>query len=608
MNSTKLFCIVLSILFFTGNVISLSNLEYQCTFNFLNKISNVSQFYYDPTSVHYDFCNGALSPLNTLVTCNEQSVANIRVTQTKNNLITPSDIQCFSSIITLIVDGFKVSKNFLLGPFPESLYSVSLINGNASVFNVDTGVGKSISIPKLIVRVYLSGPLNIYFSSLLNVQSFYLTTQTLQPKFKINYINDLGGSSTSFDSFISYTHSIPSLNNIQMGLLQLTLLPGTDLNSFSSFSTFGNVSAFSLTSSNNAVYPFPTALSSIPVGSNENTGFTINYQIDAPHELINLSNYNESLAVSISLPNVGNLFNVNGEFPFSALPPNLVLFELNNGEIDDINLNQLFNKEYNLISLGNNNMGGIFPTSFPSNLLSNDISLYVNDNKLTGQIDESWCSSDLDISNNLISGQAPSCVVCNYLQPYTNSHFGGNQFSNLNIENLEECTTLELNLSYDDITDSLFLYGKDLGFTIQSFTLDNPKKWAKSVITINKNFQIKKSLSSTGPIAKGFNITFPYLPQGPRTFEITAYNQFNPQINSVTENSNVFTISGKYFAYNCDVINVSISGETCVVSSCNFNQIQCQINNQIQSTSVGSIATAFVKVMDVSSTFDFSFY
>ncbi|EAL64240.1 hypothetical protein DDB_G0286431 [Dictyostelium discoideum AX4] len=468
MNLVKLFSIVLSVLlFFIGDVFSLSSSEYQCTFNFFNKISNVNQeFYYNSNTLLYDFCNSPLTPMNALVNCDAQNVVNIRATQTNKNLISPSDFQCFSSINTLNIDGFKVSKNFLIGLFPQSLKSISLINGNSSIFDVDIGVGKSITIPVLSTKVYLSGPLNIYFSSLLNVKKFSLITQTLNPKYKINYINDLLETSTSFEYFFAYTHFIPSMNNILMELLQLTLLPGTDSNSFSAFSTYANVTSFSLTSSNSVVYPFPVALASIPIR---------------------------------------NIFNVNGEFPFSALPSTLTFF---------------------ILYLRNNKMGGIIPTSFPSNLFSKDISLYLSDNLLTGQIDETWCSIDFDISNNLIGGQAPSCVVCNYLQPSTSAIFSGNKFTNLDINNLQNCTNLEFNLSYDNVTKSLFLNGNNLGFFTSSFTLDNPKNWAKSIITINEQFQIKKSLTATGPIPKGFNITFPYLPQGPRTFEIIAYNEF----------------------------------------------------------------------------------
>ncbi|KAM9957914.1 hypothetical protein ACTFIW_012890 [Dictyostelium discoideum] len=525
MNLIKLFSIVLSVLlFFIGNVFSLSSLEYQCTFNFFNKISNVNQeFYYDSNTLLYDFCNSPLTPTNAFVSCDGQNVVYIRATQTNRNVISPSDFQCFSSINTLNIDGFIVSKNFLIGLFPQSLKSISLFNGNSSIFDVDIGVGKSITIPDLTTKVYLSGPLNIYFSSLLNVKKFHLITQTLHPKYKINYINDLLETSTSFEYFFAYTHFIPSMKNIQMELLQLTLLPGTDSNSFSAFSTYANVTSFSLTSSNSVVYPFPVALASIPISTNKNTGFTINYQIDTPLGLIDLSNYNESLDVSINIPNAGNIFNVNGEFPFSALPSTLTFFQFENGNFNEINF-KLFNKKLSILFLRNNKMGGIIPTSFPSNLFSNDISLYLSDNFLTGQIDETWCSIDFNISNNLIGGQAPSCAVCNYLQPLTSTIFSGNKFTNLEINNLQNCTNLELNLSYDNVTKSLFLNGNNLGFFESSFTLDNPKKWTKSIITTNKLFKIKKSFSATGPIPKGFNITFPYLPQGPRTFEITANN------------------------------------------------------------------------------------
>ncbi|EAL64241.1 hypothetical protein DDB_G0286433 [Dictyostelium discoideum AX4] len=121
---------------------------------------------------------------------------------------------------------------------------------------------------------------------------------------------------------------------------------------------------------------------------------------------------------------------------------------------------------------------------------------------------------------------------------------------------------------------------------------------------------------------KGFNITFPYLPQGPRTFEITAYNEFIPQIDSVIRYSDYFIINGKNFAYNNTVINVLISNEPCLVLSSNFNQIQCYlynsnkiINNKVTVIQVGSNSggivnnnkeiNCLVQVMNVSNSFNF---
>ncbi|KAN0042253.1 hypothetical protein ACTFIV_004812 [Dictyostelium citrinum] len=605
--------------------------EYNCTINLLNIISQVSiEYSIDSSFNGYNFCGTSLHPMDITIVCNTESrtVTYIRaIHKNKTNLLSPDHFQCYSTLNTINIDTFKVTNQFLLGKFPETLKTVSLLNGASTLFNIGTGVNKTIPFFNLTVKVFLSGALNIYFSSLINLNKFDLTTQTLAPKYKIKYINDLNDSIITenlyFVIFKTYTHYIPSMNNIKASLLDFTLLPGTDKNSFSNFLTFANIEGFNLKPSDNSqIYPFPISLSNIPININKNTGFSIGYQIEKPIDYIDLSNYPNDSVVQIDITNSGSLFNIDGNFPFSKLPPNLYSIEFTNGNISVINFNDFFNEKSSTIDFSNNGLTGKIPTSTFIKSMDVLLDLYLNNNELTGEMDDSWCSIGFDVSNNYIGGKAPSCIVCHYLNPTTSTIVDGNRFTNLDASNLEDCTTIEINLAYDNETKSLMLYGRDLGFGTSSFRLDNPNKWASFIKIPNILFQISKRIGVTGPIAKGFNITFPYLPQGPRTFEITAYNEFIPQINSVIRYSDYFIINGKYFAYNNSIINVLISNQPCLVLSSNFNQIQCYlynsnkiinnsviINNNNNNNTSGIInkeINCFVQVMNVSNSFNFT--
>ncbi|KAM9957910.1 hypothetical protein ACTFIW_012886 [Dictyostelium discoideum] len=620
--------ILLLLFIFSTKIINSQNplieSEYNCTIKLLNIISRVSVEYGIDSSFNgYNFCGISIHPMDIVIACNEttRTVRYIRAThKNKANLLSPDHFQCYSTLNTINIDKFRVTNQFLLGKFPESLKTVSLLDGDSTLFNIDSGVNKTIPFSNLTVKLFLSGPLNIYLSNLLNLIDFSLSTKTLSPKYKINYINDINDHSIITDNqyfkvFRIYTHSIPSMDNFKGFTLQFILLPGTDINSFSNFSTYSKIEGLYLKSADPShIYPFPIALTKIPISINKNTGFSFEYQIEKPIDYIDLSNYSDDSVVEIYIAKAGNLFNINGNFPFSVLPPNLNSFQLTNGNISVINFN-IFKEETNVIYLSFNGLTGKLPTSSFIKSMDASLEIYLNDNRLTGEMDDSWCSIIFDISNNLIGGKAPSCVVCHYLSPITSTIVNGNMFTNLDISNLEDCTTIELNLSYDNETKSLMLYGRDLGFG--TFKLDNPNIWAKYTIIQNTLFEITKNNRVTGPMPKGFNITFPYLPQGPRTFEITAYNEFIPQIDSVIRYSDYFIVNGKYFAYNNTVINVLISNEPCLVLSSNFNQIQCYLynsnkiinnnNSNTDSSSSSSIEiNCLVQVMNVSNSFNFT--
>ncbi|KAM9977578.1 hypothetical protein ACTFIR_011445 [Dictyostelium discoideum] len=613
---------VIILLLIFNNKINSQNIllesEYNCALKLFNiLVLNVSKEFKIDT-FGFDFCDYSLNPADTRIKCNstDGTITSIRTKQNnENNILSPLNLKCFLSINNLGIYNPRVVKNFLLD-LPKSLKSLVLEEGDSSLFNFENDDNKVSTLNRLSVSVFLSGQLNFYFSKFLYLNFLVLSTIPSPPppsSYKINFINDLNYSSIlSFQTIQIYSHNIPSMNNIKAENIYFTLLSNFELNSFSNFNTFSNVQYFSLNPIDPShIYPFPLGISEIPININSNIGFTLYHKIERPPSFINLSNYNDSLQVRIIIPNAGNLFNMNGEFPFSALPDNLIHFQLSNGNITEyLNISQYFKNTLYLL-LFNNSIIGKLPSS--KDFIGN--SVVFNDNQLTGELDDGWCKVDFDIRNNHIGGKAPSCVVCHYLL-YNNRYFlEGNRFTNLDLSNLEDCTTIELNLSYDNETDTMFLYGRDLGFQVSSFSFD--KKFGVLNIISNTMFLLTKSaFSFNESMPRGFNITFPYLPQGPRTFEITAYNEFIPQIDSVIRYSDYFIINGKYFAYNNTVINVLISNEPCLVLSSNFNQIQCYLynsnkiinNNNNNSSSIvndNKEINCLVQVMNVSNSFNF---
>ncbi|KAN0012213.1 hypothetical protein ACTFIU_007511 [Dictyostelium citrinum] len=582
--------------------------EYQCSFNLFNKILNVSLEYNIDSNNRYDFCSLNNRDIQT-VSCDQENNVVLSIYlfgRNSSTIFSSSDFNCFSSInIIQLYYNYKFEKNFLYGfskIIPHFLsYSTdeSLIDSDFNVFdnnnNNDNINNKTILIDRLVIKnLIINNNYNFYFSRLINVNFFEVECKP--SNYQINYINDL----VLIKSFITlniYSNNIPSMNNINIKNLVLNLLPSFNLESFFNFSTFLNVKDLYLNPTYPSdIFPFPLPLCDL-VFNNSLQYLEINYQIDKPFDFIDLSGLN-NLDIFI-MPNVGSLFNIDGEFPFINMNQYYTRFEFSNGRINNYNF-----INSSTLKMENNGMTGTISTTFPG-----DTYLYLKGNKLVGEIDESWCGSTFDISENYIGGELPSCFKCHYLQSNVGPTLSGNRFINFNPNNLEPCLDLELNLIFDNSTRTLSLYGKNLGPFQSSVRIYNIKNIGILPIEPCKNFLIRKNFWVPGVLPKVINITFPFLPQGPRTFEISAYNEFLPQIDSMVRYSDYFIINGKYFAYNQSVINVLISNHPCSIITSNFNRIQCYLSNSIQiinNNNNNELITCIIQVMNVSSTFKFT--
>ncbi|KAN0042125.1 hypothetical protein ACTFIV_004684 [Dictyostelium citrinum] len=548
--------------------------EYKCLFNLLSKILIVSHNFNLESKNRYALCDSEDKSGFTWAICNNIGYVYEIYLGGKNTstILTSNDFICFESFY------------FVLDYF----YSQS---SDDSLIDMDINVNKTILIKYLnIYQLEIKRDFNIYFSNFINTTQ--LKIDTLPSNYQINYINNLVNYKFFLLMQIS-SSNIPSMHNIGTNELSIKLLSNFNLESFSNFQTYGGIDTLTLTSSDPfSIIPFP-----LPCGVSK---LIINYQIDKPLDFIDLSKF-ENLGPLI-ISNAGVLFNLHGELPFINMQ-NINTLEFSNGRINYFNWTNL-QTNFDYLTMENNGMTGTIPKTFPNRYGW----FYLKGNKLTGEIDESWCGNLFDISNNFIGGQLPSCFKCHYLQPEINTKLSGNRFINFNPNNPEPCKSLELNLSYNNNSSSqLILYGNDLGYSTSMRLLDNPNLGITTIIAC-KEFKITKSPWKTGVLPKVINITFPFLPQGPRTFEISAYNEFLPQINNIVRYSDYFIIDGKYFAYNQSVINVLISNYPCSIITSNFNRIQCYLSNSIQIINKNNIEsiTCIIQVMNVSSTFNFT--
>ncbi|KAM9990981.1 hypothetical protein ACTFIY_007023 [Dictyostelium cf. discoideum] len=562
--------------------------EYKCLYNLLSKILNVPKNFYKESKNRYALCNTVDKFGFKWAYSIDNAVIDIFLGgNNKSTIFSNNDFNCFSSLSYIeIYFDYKFERNFLLG-FSNNIFFISH-SSDESLIDMDVNANKTIPFDYLFIyQLKIKRDFNIYFSNFVNSAEFKI--EALQSNYQINIINDL----VKFKYFYQLSFSsnnIPSMNNIQTQNLNIYLNSNFNMDSFSNFSTYTKIGKIELTPLDSSmIFPFPF-LPSVDV-------LTINYQIDKPLDFIDLSKF-ENLT-TLKLTNVGVLFNIDGELPFINMQK-IVTLEFSNGKINYLNFTNLPpNLRY--LTMENNGITGTIPTEYPDNFST----LYLKGNKLTGEFDESWYDKDFDISDNYIDIYLPSCFKCHYLQPSISRPISGNRFKNFDPNNLEPCLSIELNLSYNNSTNQLLLYGSDLGYSTSMKILDNP------ILVIGfvercKEYIIFKLGWKIGEVPKAINLTFPFLPQGPRTFEISAYNEFLPQIDSIIRYSDYFIISGKYFAYNQSVITVLISNHSCSIITSNFNEIQCYLLNSNQIINNEESITSIIQVMNVSSTFNFT--
>ncbi|KAN0027286.1 hypothetical protein ACTFIU_009976 [Dictyostelium citrinum] len=276
----------------------------------------------------------------------------------------------------------------------------------------------------------------------------------------------------------------------------------------------------------------------------------------------------------------GSNFNINGSIPISKLPESVNHIGIMFGYYPKVPDMKLFQSCY-AISLQYSGISGDLP-SVNNTLQQNKLTHYVflNDNQITGTIDESWCFMGLDISNNWLSGPLPDCKYCYQNDPLSQSFYLGNNFTNYNSNVTCSYEQISVNKIVIDHIGAIFdsyvvLMGKNIGFNLNNI-LTYPE------IKFNQN-NLNDSFS--GYFVNGYNSSYDIIQVRflvPGINFTISLNNTPPIINSISVENETFTILGEYFSYDKSVISIDINNGKeilkCIVRSCTFYEIKCKIN------------------------------
>ncbi|KAN0033472.1 hypothetical protein ACTA71_007159 [Dictyostelium dimigraforme] len=390
----------------------------------------------------------------------------------------------------------------------------------------------------------------------------------------LGYDDNVLNGSNKLQYLSMYSLNIPNLTYFpNLRTLETTLSPNFNESSFSNIQTFDKLNYILLLFMGSRSYDFPIEFSKMknPQWNTLNIYFG-NWK--PPSQYIDFSN-NQQNRVITYISNPGSSFNINGSIPFSKIPTSSDFFAIVYGSYSRLPNMEMF-ENCTAISLGylgiSDNLPSIKDTFKKS---KSKRSVYLRSNQLTGTIDESWCSINLDISNNSLSGPLPDCFYCYQNDITFSGNFIGNNFTNYNLK--ATCTYEQISV-YKIIridSDEIIMMGRNIGFNTY-----NVETYPK--INFNKN-NLNDSFSGT--FVNGYKSSYDiiqvrFIVPG-INFTISMRNT-PPIIKSILVENETITFTGEYFSYDKSSINIGIdiSREilNCQVKSCTFYEIVCKIN------------------------------
>ncbi|EGC34294.1 hypothetical protein DICPUDRAFT_153496 [Dictyostelium purpureum] len=496
--------------------------------------------------------------------------------QLTNEVIQNTDVDCIgSNLKKMTTNKWDISENFF-DFSTESLEYLEMISTPSISFKYPinsksfrTTLGKKIEEP-LALSLFTT-PLKDTFmvyrdSTLSNNENYGLYVN-----------NDL--KNTLSDPFVCnnvhfVTRNIPSMANVvSNGIFSYYLTSDFDFNSFKNLSTHNNINNLFLSSFPGVSYPLVPL--SILLGSND------------PNSEVMFS--------TIVFTNTQN-FHINGELPFSKLPNNLRVFSYLSGPLKKPPNYKIFdNTDISSSSFEFNQISGDLPKWDGSK--NNITFLDLSSNSITGTIDESYCSVELFIRNNSMTGKIPDCFTCHFSDDYFKLNFEHNLFDNF--DTIGTCKTIPklkyLNQTFwkqnKIVTEPvLSLMGQNIGY------LDHD-----IVSNIDFNYILKSNSiiiahGSYTPNRVIHDISFRSTGQ---KFTLTP-DPYPPFLSNITSNNHILEFKGLYYSYNITEITIIIGGRSCDVTDSTFYQITCtlttypnQLNNVSGTIKVDQLQTKF---------------
>ncbi|KAM9973306.1 hypothetical protein ACTFIR_012682 [Dictyostelium discoideum] len=496
--------------------------------------------------------------------CNSNgNLESLTLKSTTNEILSWSDFNGFTKLYYLYMAEVSVDQNFAYFPIPSIGY---LVIHNKLYFEFDKVLPKYDNF-YINFRTATNSHMNIKASYLKDVTSFSILGATCD----IEIDGDQNGNKLS--SLYLNPKNIPDVSSLSF-LRTLSFNLGNDFNQSSlvNILTFSKLTYIGMGFSNSNPLNFPTEFSSIINPMWGNIYFTQG-NWDPPGDYIDLSNSNQTL-VSFSLKNAGKKFNINGNFPFSKLPSGTCSeFIVENGNFSKLPDLSIFQRAQQF-SLSKSEIGGNLPSvkdTLQKSAFTQTVTL--SNNKLTGSIDESWCSISLDVSNNLLSGSLPDCYYCYLQDPTYQRRLVGNNFSNYNLTstcNEDQINVYKLlNISSTQVT----LIGKNIGTNLDNIVTYPEIKFSSN--KLNDSFSGYFSVASNQYDIIQIRFLIPGI-----NFTVSIAGK-PPQIDTIIQTNATFEITGQYYSYDKSVVKVMIGNNDCIVKSTTFYQIICDINYPI---------------------------
>ncbi|KAN0040590.1 hypothetical protein ACTA71_008927 [Dictyostelium dimigraforme] len=468
----------------------------------------------------------------------------------KNYSLPRSDLNCLPSLNSIIAKNVQLDSNFLYVSGAVNFTELQILNSNILIIdNILT------PFSNLIINSLSYNPVKL--SYLKNVVKFGSTN--------LISLDASGDQSTSkLEQIDVILNEVPDFSSSKLGItiFRLNIGPSFDDQTLTSIKNLTSLNQLMIFKTNNdAEIDFPYDIVSLK----NLTYLYIDSKLKPVNKLIDLSG---NIITSVSLYLGGSNFNYNGgEFPFSLMSKiEMVKFVYNGGNITQLpNLN-IFSR-VNSLEISNSTLGGTIPKKESNWIFSN---FNLQNNKLTGSVDQSWCQTTLILNNNLLGGKLPICIYCYLPDPTISKNFINNNFDNFNTSST---------CSYDDdifiskVSGSntvLTLVGKNIGYNGLNIKT-TPESYQLSPIGTGFSGYYKTPIDLT--IVKFIEIRL----MVPGINFTVATKPYNPDIRNVNQMNTTIQINGEFFSYDKSSIIATIGSKNCMVLKSMFYNIQCDL-------------------------------
>ncbi|KAN0047363.1 hypothetical protein ACTA71_001745 [Dictyostelium dimigraforme] len=511
-----------------------------------------------------NYCTGStwtdMNSFSYSVSCNESNFESVNILN--NGMI--------GSLSYGILSCFESLQNLFLFKFPiqADLFGTQLQPKVASNLHLDnctftdgrfSSVGNTLPNSTHYLTIRLHDNSNLKFIDLYSIKfltNFFVTPSHQNVTIPLYSSSLQNGDSTNLSNMDIPLVNIPPLNYFRVSTLSLTFFG----NSFSEtdFLNLGSLNVLFLTVQSSVEMEYPNSISSITQVSslrilNNFTAQTSGYSL--PPNL-------DTLYISTSPK-----FNINGKFPFvGTLPSRLSSISITSTGLTSF----LDNLPPNIQNIYFNYNTLIPQPNLPD--LSSFSKLKVVQflsNGFTGPIPNSYCSFQVALSSNNLTGSWPQCKVC---FPNENSNY----FLDNPLLNVGTCElgSIVPNLEYDIYTSYLTLFGENLGLTAPTIGGSIQQPFA-TVIIPNSRFGFTWNQTLLGPIPSILDIKI-----SSNIYSLaTGYSR--PSIISIMKTGSNYTFRGINFSYNKSELIIKISGVDCVISYCEYSIINCSNINPV---------------------------